>query len=459
MEKNEICLSIFINRKNTHIQLSEDFINFKTIDASLGYGKKYFPSIVHFNYSNEEFLFGENAINNDVYEDTYVFNSIIDILSTDDDIIEIGDFSVKKIQILTLFLDEIIEIITNINPNFIIKVISLSYEKFLDKNIDDLFLSAFKKYTSEVLFFEIDEAIYNHAVLKNDIQLKKTNIMYLFNDKIVASSINEISDNYYEDISFSNDIFIEQKIIDLIYSLYMEKFSLDKIEDSEKWEIYKMYFHNCENIINKFFQNKSSKIYFNFCYPPFEETITTDMLKSCIETELDSIKKFVSKIYTRESSIYLYSENNYLDIIISNLFDEFEFIKNNITDSISFCSMNKNYITLKKDDDIKHDIGFFINKNGNKSFFTLIKKGNKNSSTYDTIYFYYIKKHGNKIDIVKKNEEGYIKLSSIFLDEMFTLKELNMISLKVELCENNMLNIKIKNEEDNETKLISICGV
>lgn len=459
MENNEIYLSIFINRKNTHIQISEDLINYETIDASLGYGKKYYPSISHFSLSNKEFLFGESAINNDVYEDTYVFSSIIDIVSIDDDIIEIGDFYIDKKNVLSLFLDDIINIVTNINPNFIIKNISISYEKVFGKNIDSLFISALEKYTSKISFFEIEQSIYNHAILKDGNMSKNTNLIYIFNDKITATSVNELSDNYYEDTSLSKNILIEQNLIDMFHTIYTKKNHIDKIDDNAKWEIYKIYFQNVENILNKFFQNKTSKLYFNFCYPPFEQTITIDMIKDYIGDELDSIKEFVAKFIAEEKSINLYTENNYLDIIMTHLFSEINFIKNNVADAISYCCVNENYIVLKNDDDVKNDIGLFINKNGERSFLKLIKKGDKISTIYDTIYLYYIKKHGDKIDIVKKCDDEYINLTSFYLKETFVLKDLNMISINVDLSTDGVLNITIKNEEDNEIKVVSICGV
>lgn len=453
IDENNIKIAILINRKNTHIALLQGEKN-TIVDVSGGYGKAYLPSLVHLNYSSDEFLFGEGAIFNDIYEDTYVFESILSILYADSDTLEIENNKILIVDILKMFFDEILTYISNVNPNYVIENISICYEKIQNENKDYLFLDVFEKLdikNEKINFIERYDAIYNESINLNEND-DKINILFIDNNQTSIIELEKESENNFsqketiiENFSLS---LIENQIYQMFLAIYKEKVE-GKIDDNIVWKIRQLVYQNTDLLINKYHTKKVAKIYFNFCYPPFEAVITQEMLnKYLFDIINDANKKLHKNLKINDGQLIIYSENENTDFLNELIPKDINFsVKKMIFGVLKSSSNYHKNIEIVKNEKVKHDIGLFIYKNGEKVFLPIIKKDDQFNTNYDTIYLYHLPKHGMEIEVVAKVEDDFILINNLNQNNCLEIDEdLVLLSLKFMYSEQKKLSFTITNE-------------
>lgn len=463
---NDIYIGIVINRKNTHLAICTDKNDYNVVDFSGGYGKKYFSSVVHYNYSEREFLFGNNAVLNDIYEDTYTFSSILEILYSDNTVLEIENEKIEVSYILSLFLGEIFNHINDINPNYNALKIFLCYEHINNYDKNNLFLEAFNliNINSNKIYFLLEkDAIYSEVIKDNKGTLENATILFLDSYKSEVFLLENLCDNKYkENVLTINDFSLslfEKNIFSMLADIYSEKISGKNISESDSWKISKMVYQNFDLLVSKYLNKQNSKVYFNFCYPPFEAKITYELMDKYLKDDIDNIKRKVLTISENgQKPLYIFYEKGF-DVLINEIFKNTQFFHRDILKSVTTNFLDDEYnFEITSLNANKQDIGFFIKIDDDEKFYPIIKKGDVKTKIYDTIYLYYLPKFGENIDIVRNLDGIYESVITINLDSL-NISDITMIKLDVKFIDDNNVSFIVSNFSDNLEFIFNINEV
>lgn len=404
----EICVALYINSRNIHIAIKTSAGLCNVVDMSNGYGKTYMPSFVHYNYIDDDIMFFSDALDNELYEDTYVFSSIVDIINYSSDIFEINGNLLFKNEILEQFFDNIMKYIYDINPEYIVKKIIICCDI-----IDDKKILSYKDI--DICYINKKNALYNQIdIINND----NIDIIHFDNDKTYKYSLKKKGKQYSEKIYVYNDISSDE-LIDYIENIfikfYCESNLIKEIDFQDLMNIKKMVNENIDLIFSKYSKKESVKIYFNFSFPLLEFNLTFDTL-------YEYFSSFYNKIDC--TNIYVYSENLPM-----------EFIKNIVTDvniteiEILLGLFGTNDIEIIDKDYKNSEYGFFTK---GELFISIFSDDDLlNKSNISDKYFYYSKNNTNLI-LFKNIEDRYTEIHKIDISDLHISTDYTLIKVSVE---------------------------
>lgn len=306
LSENEFIVGIDIGNSTSSIS----YFNFNSekpelIDVSGGYGKINTPTVVQYIKDTKEWVFGEYALLNKPLSNEITFDNIVENLGKDIHYI-IDNKPVSLVEILSLFIIELIGNIKNINPNAHIIGLNISAPCYISEKAKNELVQAVKAagFENELISVLPDrECIIQKLFYENGIEKEKI--------LIIDFGGREVRGGIYNLKTKDNDIFA-----DCIVSYFNSNFSVEKIE-LDVYNILKNYY--CENTgVNDvqgfqkaqleafayqhkdlIFQNKSEKdikLYFNFSYPPFKQVLTKSMINKIIQPYASEFVQFIDNL-------------------------------------------------------------------------------------------------------------------------------------------------------------------
>ncbi len=427
-----VYVAIYINNRNTYLAISDDENNHKIIDMSYGYGKTYSKSMVVF--SDDEFSFLENALSSDIFDDTSVFESILELINDD---VEINGVVVDKVELLSKFLGELLKLVNEQSNGATIKSICIAYEQINSKNVDKVFIDAFNSLgivSKKVVFVTPKEALYFEALKQNE---NEVNVAFFDNKKTSIFNLSKNIDGSYKETeksfdSFNVDMFCET-FISKLTEVYKESKGLTSVSEEERVNIAKLFYENMEMIVSKYLAKEDCKIFYNFTFPPLAYEITYDFVHNFLKESLLNIK------IEENSFVYIEEIDTKILNTVSNTFSPI-----NILLGVLYKAKNINSVIEIKDiKDLKYDYGFMLNRGGKDVFFPIVRKDDSYLTKIKEQYFY-LTNNAESLTLYKHDDE-YIPIYNLDLKDLNTLTEYVKIKLVARLTEKNSLVLELTN--------------
>ncbi len=284
------------------------------IDISGGYGKPSLPTVVQYIPDNKEWVFGEYALlNKGIGKDITLF-SLMERLGKKE-YLDIDSRSISIVNILSLYLKELIGNVKNINPKAEIVGIIVSVPSYLNEEAMDELLLAFKAagYDKEVIQLLSDrECIFNRYYFENEIKNEKIMVLDFASREIrggVYEVIPQSGKTLIKSISSLFDINIStkkinQKVLEMFTEYYCRNLAIteSKITPQTRSQISSFVYQHKDLLFQKNISLKPIRLYFNFAFPPFQQNITKNEIDEALLPYYKNFKKFVERVL--EKNVY-----------------------------------------------------------------------------------------------------------------------------------------------------------
>lgn len=275
------------------------------IDISGGYSKPSIPTVMQYITESKEWVFGEYAILNTGSSKDITLTNLIEKIGKKE-YIEIDDKPISLVNIVSIFLKELIGNCKNLNPNAQVAGIVIATSSYLSDSAKEelllaLKLAGYEKYLIE--FVSDRECILSRYYF--DKEIKKEKILLLdFGSRELRGGVYQIepdtNNNIVKSLSSLFDENLGTNEIDiLVKRLFSEKYSeqtnveKNKFTTIIKQQINSFVYQQKDFLFQKNILTKPIKIYYNFVNPPFQHTLTNQNIHEMISEFESRFSDFV----------------------------------------------------------------------------------------------------------------------------------------------------------------------
>jgi len=292
----------------------------ETIDLSGGYGKPSVPTVMQYIADSKEWVFGEYAMLNRGAGKELTISSLMERLGQFD-YIDVDRRSVSVAGILGMFIKEILSNVKSINPKAEIVGIVATVPAYFSEQAYEELQRAFKiaGYDKELIGLVPDrECVLAHyfrghnevAVPGEAAPMGGYTLLLDFGARELRGGLYQVTrmDDKTTVASmsslFSGEIGMSKINADV--AAFYENFVITEMGKGKPLSTDKMrqikehvaaFAHQHKDILfQKGIRQKPVKVYFNFCYPPFQQTITAEQIQNLIKPYARRFDAFVQDV-------------------------------------------------------------------------------------------------------------------------------------------------------------------
>lgn len=443
------------------------------IDISGGYGKTTIPTAMQYLEDSQEWIFGEYAILNQGIDGETMLTNFIRNLGSDQHI-EIENEKMSITDILGIYINELINSCKNINPKAEVVGIVVSTPNYFKEKAKQELINAFHKagFAKEVIdFIPYRECLFAYQYFNK--KVSKENILmldfgsrgirggiYTVKSKSDEISVETLSYMSNEDIGSKK---IENVLTELFTSYYQKNKNISKNEISKQDMdcIRSFVYQHKDLVFQKNVLAKPIKLYFNFAFPPFQESVTNEQVANIVSPFKQQLELFLEKlvnsgISTAEPVISFGDIDTVLctgggfemfwpRTVIEDIFPDsnINFYKNSkviaaegaaILAAGKLGIIDEKTFKIKDLSQVEEEIGIYITKNKReKQFLPIIKKGSfwwQQNPAYRVIINQSTDKPCN-IELIKRDIDGNFTLLTLLELEGLPLRPAGTTRLKM----------------------------
>ena len=286
----------------------------EVIDLSGGYGKPSVPTVMQYIAENKEWVFGEYAMLNRGMGTEITLSGLVERLGRFD-YIDVDHRSVSVSSVLALFIKEILGSVKNINPKAEIVGIVAAVPAYFSEQAHDEFQRAFKQagYEKELIALVPDR----ECVLANHyrrVPEKVERALLLdFGSRDLRGGLYDVSPDSGAVLvtsmsSVFNDAVSTSKVNNDVNDMF-EAFVLAQVKASGAGQIRQLREHvsaftyqHKDMLFQKNISQKPIKLYFNFAYPPFQQTVDNAQMQGLLRPYISHFNRFIQDVL--EKSLY-----------------------------------------------------------------------------------------------------------------------------------------------------------
>lgn len=302
----------------------------EAIDLSGGYGKPSMPTVIQYIAETKEWVFGEYAVLNRGAGTEITLRALIERLGNFE-YIDVDRRSLSVANVLSLFIKELLGNVRNINPKAEIAGIVATVPAYFCEQACDELKRAFKfagyedklvalvsdrecvlahhyhsspvlelKSRLDVLPLQKEERVmlfdYGARELRGGLYNVKsvdggilaTSVSSLFRDDIGVAKINKDIDGFFE-------AFVRKEVSkDKTLTVGFMRQLLEHISAFS--------YQHRDILFQRNIRTKPVKVYFNFTYPPFQQTITNEQIQSLVRPYSKGFDNFIQDVFAKNIS-------------------------------------------------------------------------------------------------------------------------------------------------------------
>jgi len=282
----------------------------ETIDLSGGYGKPSIPTVMQYMTETKEWVFGEYAILNRGAGAQITLTSLVDKLGSGE-YFEIDRKPASVASILALYIKELLSHVKNINPKAEIAGIVASVPSYLSGGARDELARAFKSagYEKELVALVSDrECVFTrhyafnkpreeHALLLDYGSSQVRGGLYHTVPRGEEISVKSVSSLFDDEIG-------TKKINDDVFELFFSfcKTKMQAVPQGSEELIHAFAYQHRDVLFQKNIRAKPVKLYFNFAYPPFQQTVEHTRIDFLTAPYKKAFNNFVSDVMNKNVS-------------------------------------------------------------------------------------------------------------------------------------------------------------
>ena len=270
------------------------------IDLSGGYGKPSIPTVMQYIPETKEWVFGEYAILNQGSGTEITLNHLVQRLGSFD-YVEINRKDISIAAILGLFIKELLGSVRNINPKAeIVGIIAAVPDKLSPEAHDEL-KRAFKLagYEKELIaLIPCRECVLAHHYRGQPLTDEKVLLLdygsrevrggvYSVKDTALAKALSNLFD---ESIGTSN-IFAD---VHSLFESHTHTALKGETPTGLQEQLTAFTYQHKDILFQKNIRTKPAKLYYNFVYPPFQQTISHTHVEALISPYKQRFNRFIA---------------------------------------------------------------------------------------------------------------------------------------------------------------------
>ena len=285
--------------------------NAEIIDLSGGYGRPSSPTVMQYITDTKEWVYGEYAIQNLGTGKEVTLSSMVERLGRSE-YVDVGSKAVSVINVIGLYIKDLMSNVYNINPKAEIAGIVASIPSYLSVRAKEELALAFKYagYDKELIAFVSDrECVFNYYFYNGD-DGKKIDGKYLLLDygsrEVRGGVYNTVDDAVLRSISslFENEIgtqIVEERVNELYTNYYLANNPIQArkggaLDRSTADHIAMFTYGHKDILFQKAIKSKPAKLYFNFAFPPFQQTVKWEDANNLIDPFRKRFDKFILQV-------------------------------------------------------------------------------------------------------------------------------------------------------------------
>jgi len=271
----------------------------EAIDLSGGYGKPSIPTVMQYILETKEWVFGEYAILNQGSGSEINLRNLLPRLGKHE-YLEINKKAIQFAEILAIFIKEVLSNVRNINPKAEIAGIIASIPDNLNHAAQQELKEAFKLagYEKELIdlvpnrecalaYHNRNHPLTNSKILLLDYGSGGVRGGVYENGKVALSNI------------FNNKIGTSPLLAD-VNSFFSQKYKGERslIFNSQ---LFAFTHQHKDMLFQKNIRTKPIKLYYNFVYPPFQQTIAHEHVSKLIEPYVYGFNRLISDVLSKNT--------------------------------------------------------------------------------------------------------------------------------------------------------------
>ncbi|MCL2373501.1 MAG: DUF5716 family protein [Defluviitaleaceae bacterium] len=278
----------------------------EVIDLSGGYGKPSIPTVMQYIAENKEWVFGEYALLNSGANNGVIITAMVERLGRFDHI-DVDGRSISVANILGMFIKEILSNVKNINPNGEIVGIVAAIPAYLSQQAQEELTRAFKiaGYEKELIALVPDRECALASHYRQPPMDKELALVVDFGGRELCGGLYEVAavDGRIVATSMSsvfNNI-VSVAAINQEVSKLFESY-LDSETDRLNEHVLGFTHQHKDMLFQKGIRQKPIKLYFNFLYPPVQQTIEHKQVLELVFPYLRGFNGFINDVLDKSLS-------------------------------------------------------------------------------------------------------------------------------------------------------------
>jgi molecular chaperone DnaK (HSP70) len=282
------------------------------IDLSGGYGRPSVPTVMQYIADTKEWVFGEYAILNRGVGSEITLSSLISRLGNFE-YIDLDRRPVSVVSVLALFIKELLSSVKSINPKAEIVGIVVAVPGYFGEQAREELQRAFKLagYEKELIAQVSDrECVFTHYYLNRKPEEERTLLLDYGSREVRGGLYHVVPKGNSVAIKSMSSLFDDTigtaKINDDVHRLF-ESFLNSKqlpatLGKQINEHISAFVYQHREMLFQKNIRTKPIKLYFNFAYPPFQQSITHEQAERLILPYSRQFTRFINDVL--EKNLY-----------------------------------------------------------------------------------------------------------------------------------------------------------
>ncbi|MCL2203957.1 MAG: DUF5716 family protein [Defluviitaleaceae bacterium] len=278
----------------------------ETIDLSGGYGKPSIPTVMQYIAETKEWVYGEYAILNRGVGTELTLGDLIRRLGHSD-YVDVAHRPMSVVSILALFLKEILSSVKNINPKAEIAGIVAAIPAYFSEQAQAELTRAFKAagFERELIALVPDrECVFAHHYQRNTPREERA-LLFDYGsrevrgglyhimpqgDSVAVKSISSLFDDTIGTHSVISDV------CDLFGSFLLAQQSVKQLSKQMTEQISAFVYQHKDMLFQKAIRTKAAKLYFNFAYPPFQQTLNQEDAARLVKPYHQRFNRFMREV-------------------------------------------------------------------------------------------------------------------------------------------------------------------
>ncbi|MCL2190112.1 MAG: DUF5716 family protein [Defluviitaleaceae bacterium] len=284
----------------------------EAIDLSGGYGKPSIPTVMQYIAETKEWVYGEYAILNRGVGTEITLSDLMGRLGNSD-YIDIAHKPMSVVSILALFLKEILSSVKNINPKAEIVGIVAAVPAYFSEQAQLELTRAFKAagYERALIALVPDrECVFAHHYHRHTLREERA-LLFDYGsrevrgglyhimpqgDTLRVKSISSLFDDAIGTGSVINDV------NDLFGGFLLAQDNISQLTKQMHEQIYAFVYQHKDMLFQKAIRTKPAKVYFNFAYPPFQQSLSNEDAEKLVKPYRQHFHRFMREVL--EKNLY-----------------------------------------------------------------------------------------------------------------------------------------------------------
>jgi len=266
----------------------------EVIDISGGYGHPTIPTAMQYAVDSKEWVFGEYVILNSDVGEAFTVKDLIERLGSSE-YLEINGRSISLVNLLGMFIRELMSTVKNINPNAEIVGIVVAVPSYLSEQAREEYIRAFKNagYEKELIGLVSD----NECIFAYVDEIPKTSLLIDYGSRGVRGSVFEVDDTCIRTVMASFDDTLGTKSLESEAQKLFANFYRNNVKaEPAPGQMTAFTYQHKDVLFQKAIQSKATKLYFNFAFPPFQQTLNAEHANHLIKPFREGFYHFIQQL-------------------------------------------------------------------------------------------------------------------------------------------------------------------